>query len=114
MELTEKSRSILEAIAKGHTHEQILIQDLAWTYHDIFHAAAEALELIKTAEDQKSYDLDTIRQEHPKAYEKWTDEEDARLVTLFKQGDTILTIARLLQRQSGAIRSRLVKLGKVK
>ena len=43
MQLTEKSRLILEAIAKGHTYEQILVQDLAWTYHDIFQAAAEAL-----------------------------------------------------------------------
>ena len=46
MELSEQSRLILEAIAKGHTYEQILVQDLAWTYHDIFRAVAEALEII--------------------------------------------------------------------
>ena len=44
MALSEKSRAILQAIAEGHTYEQILVQDLAWTYHDIFQAAAEALE----------------------------------------------------------------------
>src|SRR5260221_10009132 len=44
MALSEKSRAILEAIAKGHTYEQILVQDLAWTYHDIFQAAVQALE----------------------------------------------------------------------
>ena len=43
MPLSEKSRAILEAIAKGRTYEQILVQELAWTYHDIFPAAAEAL-----------------------------------------------------------------------
>ena len=42
--LSEKSHAILESIARGHSYEQILIQDLAWTYQDIFHAAAEALE----------------------------------------------------------------------
>ena len=36
MALSEKSRAILQAIAKGHTYEQILVQDLAWTYHDAF------------------------------------------------------------------------------
>jgi hypothetical protein len=30
--LSDKARAILEAIAKGHTYEQILVQDLAWTY----------------------------------------------------------------------------------
>jgi phosphomethylpyrimidine synthase len=44
MALSEKSRAILQAIAKGHTYEEILVQDLEWTYHDIFQAAAEALE----------------------------------------------------------------------
>jgi hypothetical protein len=42
--LSDQSRAILEAIAKGHTYEQILVQDLAWTYHDIFQAAADARE----------------------------------------------------------------------
>jgi len=66
-ELTEKSRAILEAIAKGHTYEQILVQDLAWTYHDIFQAAAEALDVAKAERGGKSYDqrMDEIRQDHP-------------------------------------------------
>jgi thiamine biosynthesis protein ThiC len=33
MPLSEKSRAILQAIAKGHTYEQILVQDLAWTWY---------------------------------------------------------------------------------
>jgi hypothetical protein len=33
--LSDKARAILEAIAKGHIYEQILAQDLAWTYHHI-------------------------------------------------------------------------------
>jgi len=44
-ELSEKSRAILEAIAEGHSYEQILSGRIAGTYNDIFRAAAEALEI---------------------------------------------------------------------
>ena len=78
--LSEKSRAILEAIAEGHSYEQILVQDLAWTYQDIFQAVAEALEALKDG-GGKSYDerMEEIRHAHPRAYEKWSDEEDERL-----------------------------------
>jgi hypothetical protein len=112
--LSEKSRAILEAIATGHTFEQILVQDLAWTYHDIFQAAAEAIE----AADQprgtgKSYEdrMAEIRRAHPKAYLPWSAEEDARLSERFRSGASIKELAREFQRQPSAIRSRLPKLG---
>src|SRR5438105_5952910 len=84
--LTDKSRAILEAIAKGQTYEQILVQELAWTYHDIFQAASEALELAEFAGTKKSYDerLAEIKQGHPKAYAPWTSEEDVRLGERFR------------------------------
>jgi len=41
-ELRAKLNGILEAIAAGKTCEQILEEDRALTYHDIFHAVAEA------------------------------------------------------------------------
>ena len=69
MALSEKSRVILQAIAKGHTYEQILVQDLAWTYHDIFQAAAEALEAGLVTSEGKSYSVEEIRHDHPRAYE---------------------------------------------
>jgi hypothetical protein len=37
-----KLSAILEAIASGNTCEQILAADRSLTYHDIFHAVAEA------------------------------------------------------------------------
>ena len=109
MELSEKSRLILEAIAKGHTHEQILIQDLAWTYHDIFRAVAEALKIIGTSTGEK-YTVEDIRQDHPRAYEKWNTVEDGRLRQLFQSGKSVKEIAVAMRRQPGAIRSRLEKL----
>lgn len=42
MELSDKSRAILEAIAMGQSYEQILKQDASLRYPDISKAAAEA------------------------------------------------------------------------
>ncbi len=112
--LSEKSRAILEAIAKGHTYEQILIQDLAWTYHDIFQAAAEALASANTPPSShplKSYSLDDIRQDHPNAYAKWDEAQDQQLRELFHSGLAANQIAARMKRQPSAIRSRLTKLG---
>jgi hypothetical protein len=41
-EVRAKLNGILEAIAAGHTCEQILAADHSLSYHDIFHAVAEA------------------------------------------------------------------------
>ena len=113
MALSEKSRAILQAIAKGHTYEQILVQDLAWTYHDIFHAAAEALETPQVTNEGKSYDVQEIRHDYPRAYEKWSTEEDGQLSELCRSGKTVKEIAKTLHRQEGAIWSRLAKLNLV-
>ncbi len=51
-----------------------------------------------------------VRQKYPKAYEKWTKEDDELLVNLFHQGESIAELANHFQRKKGAIRSRLKKL----
>ena len=109
--LTKKSRVILAAIADGHTYEQILANYPAWTDQDIFQAAAEALTLSLVGVGPTYNErLETIRRDNPRAYEKWTDEEDTQLRQLSQSQMSPNEIARLLQRQPGAIRSRLVKL----
>lgn len=113
MALSEKSRAILQAIAKGRSYEQILVQELAWTYHDIFQAAAEALETGPVANEGKSYSVEEIRHDHPRAYEKWSADEDCRLTELFRSGKSAQEIGAILHSQSGAIHSRLVKLNLV-
>ena len=99
--LTDKSRAILEAIAQGHSYEQILAQDPAWTYHDIFRAAVEALDVARAKCGCRSYEerMEEIRQAYPRAYEKWSNEEDDRLRGLFRAGTPVKEIARALQRQ---------------
>lgn len=59
----------------------------------------------------KSWRLAAIRQKFPKAYAKWTSEEEATLREAHQRGNTIDVIADTLQRQPGAIRSRLIKRG---
>ena len=49
----------------------------------------------------------SIRKEHPNAYNPWTDEEEALLISLSQQGKTTNKIAAELGRQPGAIVSRL-------
>ncbi len=58
----------------------------------------------------KTYSVDEKRQSHPKAYQKWTPEDDQRLCDEFANGSSISELAELLQRQESAIQSRLKKL----
>ncbi|WP_436777834.1 hypothetical protein [Yinghuangia sp. YIM S09857] len=55
--------------------------------------------------------LEELRKMHPRAYDRWSAEEEARLTEGFKCGETQAELARQHQRQPGAIRSRLIKLG---
>jgi ATP-dependent DNA helicase RecQ len=54
--------------------------------------------------------LQTIKQGHPRAYEKWTQEEDAELLSLHAAGMPLSELATRFRRQPSAIRSRLAKL----
>ena len=59
----------------------------------------------------KDYSLDEIKKNYPRAYDKWTTQEDQQLTTGYDQGKSIPQIAIVHQRQTVAIRSRLKKLG---
>jgi hypothetical protein len=58
-----------------------------------------------------AYTVEEKRQAHPRAYERWTAEEDAQLRVESGQGLEIDDICRRHARNDGAIRSRLHKLG---
>jgi len=72
----------------------------------------EAVRFITGRDKPKAYNVEHIRREHPRAYEKWTEEEDVRLAREYDQSksDAIHTLAKAFGRQPGAIRSRLRKL----
>ena len=48
-------------------------------------------------------------EDFPMAWERWTEQEDARLIDEFNQGLTIKQIAEIHNRKTGGIRSRLKK-----
>lgn len=54
--------------------------------------------------------LRKIKSEYPRAYERWTDEEEVRLVRLRDEGLSFRAIAEILQRQPSGVRARLRKL----
>ena len=109
--LSEKSRRVLEQVAKGRTYEQILSRDPELSYLDIFASAREALTLAGEEREDYTARLARIKQRHPRAYERWTDDEDAQLRREVQHGAPVAMIAERLQRQPSAIRSRMAKLG---
>ena len=60
--------------------------------------------------DNKSYDLNKIRQIHPNAYEPWTAGDDLNLEKLFCEGKSIKELSAIFGRQKGALTSRIKKL----
>ena len=59
----------------------------------------------------KAYNIEEVRQKHPKAYTKWAPDEDEALRKKYKEGISVAELSREFQRQPRAIQSRLVKLG---
>ena len=68
-------------------------------------------QFIMSCDKAKAYDIEEIRQKYPKAYMKWTKEEDDNLRNEYFKGKTIEELAMIFQRKPSAIRSRLQKLG---
>ncbi len=58
----------------------------------------------------KSYSVVDIQKKFRTAYEKWTKEEEQKLISGYNNGKTIKELSELLGRQPGGIRSRLKKL----
>jgi predicted nucleic acid-binding protein len=55
--------------------------------------------------------VERVRQQFPRAYEKWTPEEEERLRHEYQQRPSVRELALTYQRQPSAIRSRLQRLG---
>ncbi|MBT2492404.1 hypothetical protein J7E96_28620 [Streptomyces sp. ISL-96] len=61
----------------------------------------------------KTYSVEEIRKQHGNAYQRWTPEDEQLLLELHVGGEGVETLAQRFDRQPGAIRARLVKLGAV-
>ena len=58
-----------------------------------------------------TYSVEACRREYPNAYDPWTEEDDARLMELWREGLSLDEIADRFGRKRGAIISRMKKLG---
>lgn len=63
-----------------------------------------------TNSSRRTYSVESIRRTYKRAYEKWTDQEEALLLKLYEDGRTRREIAQSLQRQPSAVSSRLRKI----
>lgn len=108
--LSEKTIAILTLIAEGCSYSQIVDGHPGFNYRDIFEAAEEALRL---NEPQSNYDqrMAAIKAKYPRAYEKWSTQEDAELKSMSARGASHDELAKRFKRQPSAILSRLEKLG---
>lgn len=62
----------------------------------------------------KKYSINEIRKKYPNAYTSWDKFQDEQLKKLFKSGLSTKSLVVIFQRNGGAIRSRLKKLGLLK
>lgn len=102
---------ISESKSKGtkFEHHRVMIfeEDI-----DAFIAGFEkTVDFIREGQKPKSYSVEKFRQQFPKAYTKWTADDDMILRSKYDEGISIAELSIILQRKPGAIRSRLVKLG---
>jgi hypothetical protein len=75
------------------------------------HPRAEIESLTAEHDDAFESAIDRAREDHPRAYERWTDDEDERLRQAHAKGLTRVQLSEMFERQPSAIRSRLDALG---
>jgi|Deesub1362A_J573_1020465.scaffolds.fasta_scaffold25892_1 DNA-directed RNA polymerase specialized sigma24 family protein len=101
-----ESRSSQEA----WEHSRVMIfQEHIPSFARALKKALETLDI--TFPEVTTYSQAKIRRRYPKAYMRWTREEEAILSEGFFQGKSVEELANILERKPGAIRSRLRKLG---
>ena len=93
-----------------HPHNRVMIFDEAIDSFD--NAYQNTLSILRPK--KQSTHMQNIKAQHKRAYEQWTKEEDERLEEQFRGGANIITLSNLFERQEGAIKSRLTKLGIIK
>ena len=93
---------------KSHGHNRVMVfQGHLVAFKD---GLNKAFKFMIGGGKSKAYDVEQIRREYPKAYAKWTEEEDIRLKNEYIQGKTITELAEIFQRKPSAVHSRLQKL----
>lgn len=103
-------RELLTLLARGHTLEEALYLRPDWPRDDLSRAATQALAALGDAParvETRAERVARVRRTHPRAFEPWTEDEDARLLRRFDEGARVADLARELGRPPGAVRMRL-------
>ena len=108
--LSAKSASLLNRIAMGQAEAGMVAEAAPFTCSDLVQAAKEALAIHASAK-RCADRLKHIHERHPRAYALWSEEEDQKIIQLFRSGQTAKQIAQATERQPTAIASRLMRLG---
>jgi len=113
-ELQDKTRYLairqlgdVGALGGGRSRIVILEQHLA----AFATALGSARQYLAAAGTSKAHNVQAIRQTYPRAYMRWTANEDERLEREYLRGKTVAELVGILRRQRGGILSRLQKLG---
>ncbi len=111
-----QQRQLTELQQKVETALGEVSQEIATIPHRIEEALGDRNSQSESSAAQKNGEItknqnEKIRQKHPRAYVKWSPEEDDNLKNEYASGQQIGELAKKFQRQSSAIRSRLQKLG---
>jgi hypothetical protein len=119
---------VLKLLGEGVTYRQTLERLPVLTLTDLVACIKTAATIIEqyilpqgsiqicgqvkvAARDGQIRSLQEIQKKHPRAFARWTPDEENRLVDMFKRGERIRDIAEAMERLPGGIRARLEKLG---
>ena len=91
-----------EVVARWATR---LVVHIDWPDGDKVSSAAEVKPSVGTLEWRKN-----VQERHPRAYQRWTPEEDVELTDQFRAGYTVAEMAKMHNRRRGGISARLVRL----
>ena len=97
---------------QGFEQSRVMVfeEDISGLLEEVDRAGEEALRAI---EDRGELPGDSIKEEHPRAFSRWTEEDEETLRSRFENGSEVEAIARILGRTEQAILARLEKMGLV-
>lgn len=111
----ETSRAILYLLYEGRTFEEIFERHPQLSVLDISRACGDGL---RALEEERTTRLETraeriarVRLQHPRAFEPWSEDEDARLALRWQEGASVAELCRAFGRPRGAVTMRAEKLG---
>lgn len=113
-ETTEGARYLVisELQAAGSRYDRHRVMVFEENLQEFQIGLEKVMAFLGVRQEARTYSVDEIRRRYPRAYEKWTTEEEEELRLKYLEGMRTSELADYLQRQPGAIRARLSRLGR--